>query len=765
MNRFILPLITIFISLTILRGQWEVLNKGLPGGLVSIDFVNENSGWLAGNVAGLLKTNDGGITWQQIPSKNSFELNQIDFVSETVGWAVAWVPDPGKSILLKTMDGGYSWSIKHETIEHTIHSLFAVDEDTVYALKYPAGILKTSDGGENWSDIAPYKENVSYQSLWFFDGQTGIVCGCYTKDNEYGSLVLYTSGGGTKWTEQWDSDIQSMNNLQFTQNSIGYFTAQYTSGQVLFCQTSDTCKTWDIISKRNNFIFSYWACSVDTIFAITSDTISIIGMNQIVERSTDSGHNWEKVRSLSNWVYSKIFFIKNTGYILGLIGGLMIGELNSGGVLFRSNDKGEQWELSILSYPFSEVCFIDKDKGFVAGGANEIHFMAGDVFETNDGGENLNLNFSTGGLISVCLFINDDLGYLLSRQGFAGSSIYKTEDGANHWTTVYKDNFDSTGISFYGNDMYFINANSGWAVGNYWDSANYYGVIFATNDGGVSWNIQWKIPYSESQNYNVNSIYFVNEGSGWAVGESGLIVKYTNQDQWQVKPIVTDLPLFDVFFCDEEHGWIAGGYYDDDNVYLKLFKTNNGGDSWQEIPDFDYQINDIYFADNLHGWVVGNDTSRSGIILTTMDGGDNWTVQVEGLSAPLNAIDFKDGYLWAVGGYGLILKSDITTDIWIDEKNNKIYPTRYTVHQNYPNPFNPITIISWHVGTTCMSPVHVEISIYNLLGQKIETILDKFMPAGYHEVEFDGQNLSSGVYLYRIQAGEWQDVRKMVYLK
>jgi hypothetical protein len=100
----------------------------------------------------------------------------------------------------------------------------------------------------------------------------------------------------------------------------------------------------------------------------------------------------------------------------------------------------------------------------------------------------------------------------------------------------------------------------------------------------------------------------------------------------------------------------------------------------------------------------------------------------------------------------------------------EVFPTVFYLYQNYPNPFNPSTVISWQVGATGMSPVHVELSIYNILGQKIKTILNKPMPAGYHEVEFNAKNLSSGVYLYRIvvdsygEAGAWQDVRKMVLL-
>jgi hypothetical protein len=79
----------------------------------------------------------------------------------------------------------------------------------------------------------------------------------------------------------------------------------------------------------------------------------------------------------------------------------------------------------------------------------------------------------------------------------------------------------------------------------------------------------------------------------------------------------------------------------------------------------------------------------------------------------------------------------------------------------YPNPFNTTTKIKFDLP----KPETVKIEVCNIIGQKIQTLLNKSMPAGYHEVEFNGQNLSSGIYLYRIEAGAWQDVKKMVYLK
>jgi len=88
-------------------------------------------------------------------------------------------------------------------------------------------------------------------------------------------------------------------------------------------------------------------------------------------------------------------------------------------------------------------------------------------------------------------------------------------------------------------------------------------------------------------------------------------------------------------------------------------------------------------------------------------------------------------------------------------------PKSFSLKQNYPNPFNPSTKIKY----TLPKSEKVKIEIFNLLGQKINTLLNKQMPSGSHEVEFIAKDLPSGVYLYRIEAGEYQEVKKMILLE
>jgi len=96
----------------------------------------------------------------------------------------------------------------------------------------------------------------------------------------------------------------------------------------------------------------------------------------------------------------------------------------------------------------------------------------------------------------------------------------------------------------------------------------------------------------------------------------------------------------------------------------------------------------------------------------------------------------------------------------IDEDENGI-PTEYVLKQNYPNPFNPTTVIKYSLPK--MSKVTLK--IYSVLGKEVSTLVNKEQSAGNYRIEFNANNLSSGVYYYRLQAGDFVSVMKMILLK
>jgi hypothetical protein len=95
------------------------------------------------------------------------------------------------------------------------------------------------------------------------------------------------------------------------------------------------------------------------------------------------------------------------------------------------------------------------------------------------------------------------------------------------------------------------------------------------------------------------------------------------------------------------------------------------------------------------------------------------------------------------------------------EPEGSLVPERFELFQNYPNPFNSATNIRFSLPIAS----HAKIEVFNILGQRVETVLDTYMPAGYHRVDFDAGRYASGVYFYRIQADQFKDVKKMVLLR
>jgi hypothetical protein len=88
-------------------------------------------------------------------------------------------------------------------------------------------------------------------------------------------------------------------------------------------------------------------------------------------------------------------------------------------------------------------------------------------------------------------------------------------------------------------------------------------------------------------------------------------------------------------------------------------------------------------------------------------------------------------------------------------------PSTYLLQQNYPNPFNPNTTISFSIPTS----EFVTLKVYDVLGREIATLVNENLSAGSYSYNFDAKNLTSGVYLYKLQAGKYSETKKMILTK
>jgi hypothetical protein len=130
-----------------------------------------------------------------------------------------------------------------------------------------------------------------------------------------------------------------------------------------------------------------------------------------------------------------------------------------------------------------------------------------------------------------------------------------------------------------------------------------------------------------------------------------------------------------------------------------------------------------------------------------------------------------DGKIYMYGGSYTTHPNIGISDIWeftpspVSVKDYFSSPLAFTLYQNYPNPFNPSTVISYQLPVSS----DVTLKVYDVLGNEIATLVDDYKPAGRYEVEFqssvDIRQLASGIYFYKLQAGDYKAVKKMILIK
>ena len=97
---------------------------------------------------------------------------------------------------------------------------------------------------------------------------------------------------------------------------------------------------------------------------------------------------------------------------------------------------------------------------------------------------------------------------------------------------------------------------------------------------------------------------------------------------------------------------------------------------------------------------------------------------------------------------------------------DKDIPVTFHLFQNYPNPFNPVTKIKFQIPSVgTQRAVSVQMKVYDILGKEVATLVNEEKPPGSYEVEFDGSNLASGIYIYRLTAGKFTESKKFILLK
>jgi hypothetical protein len=187
-----------------------------------------------------------------------------------------------------------------------------------------------------------------------------------------------------------------------------------------------------------------------------------------------------------------------------------------------------------------------------------------------------------------------------------------------------------------------------------------------------------------------------------------------------------------------------------------IFRSTDNGDQWTYIG---FKDTITTLAVNSSG-ILFVGTPDYGVFRSS-DEGVTWTPTNSGLTnLQVRSIGiYSNGYVFIGTNGGPVFASLQTTtsaDLKVDE-----LPQQYFLNQNFPNPFNPITTISYSLPKRSL----VQIKIFTVLGKEIAVLVNEEQITGNHKIEFNGTNLPSGVYFYRLTTGDFTDTKKLILLK
>jgi photosystem II stability/assembly factor-like uncharacterized protein len=408
-------------------------------------------------------------------------------------------------------------------------------------------------------------------------------------------------------------------------------------------------------------------------------------------------------------------------------------------ILFFYNISSGQWVLQNTGTGFdiSDISFPNAQTGYICGYGNMF-------YKTTNGGTSwANLSFpGTASNFDAVYFFTGQSGLLASTN----DTIYKTSNGGVNW-------YNKFFIGYPVQNFQFFDSLSGYACG--------INRLSYTSNGGVNWT---------TSNINSNgALFFLNKNTGWTVNYIGSgiseILKTSNGGlNWTSQyTSVNFRNLYAVFFIDQNTGWASGYRH-------TIIKTTDGGQNWvtQNDQASASGLYSICFINPNTGWTVGDYYSANGASsYYTTNGGTNWTPTAGVISGGrLTKVRFNTSPVgWVAGQYGKVFKT-LNNGGLTSVSFKESVPEKFSLSQNYPNPFNPITKIRFAIPLNVKREMsNVIIIIFDALGREIKTLLSEQLQTGIYEVTFDGSNLSSGIYFYKLTADEFSETKIMSLIK
>ncbi|MCB4809617.1 T9SS type A sorting domain-containing protein [Tamlana sp. 62-3] len=509
------------------------------------------------------------LYFNKIQSQTNWELlnpkptantgKDVEFVTSNIGFIIT------SNELLETTDAGNTWVKKQNISSGNDMSFF---NSTGYIVGNYGYVLKSTDNGTSWSQIST-GFNSGFNTVNIIDDNNIIL--------STSNSIVKTNDGGTTW-ESFNIPNSAVNKTSFTNSLVGH--AVCNNGIIL--KTIDGGENWYTTKDDSNIFPSDYF----TVYFVNENIGFAAREHDDMYKTTDAGETWVEISGTSQAIFDFHFLDENNGFATGELG-----------ATYKTTNGGNTWSQIFFQNGFVYntsmygIYFQNSNIGYATG-------ARGRIIKTTDGGNTWIQNSPTYNDIKKLEYINSNTAF-----ASVGGTFYKTNDGGNSWFDIGEPN-DYPGLTITNFD--YVNENVGYAI--------IYGSVYKTIDGGLNWNE-------------------VNNGND-VISEN----------------------LYSIHFIDENLGFVSGGFNQ-----RKVMKTINGGSTWAQVESTSF--GKIQFINNQVGY--GNRIGYSeGAMYKTTDGGNTWNINFE-VDEDINAFHFVDennGYF--VGDQGLIYKTNDGGNNW-----------------------------------------------------------------------------------------------------
>ena len=707
---------------------------------IKYDPNNPNIIYFGAAFGGVWKSTNGGSTWVNM-SDNEVSLSSgalaIDPTnSQIIYYGTGEATYSGASYygrgLLKSTNGGLNWvNYTAGLPASTYFSRIAIRPNhstEIYAALGNSGLYKSTNSGVNWSQLVSGRcDDIIFKT----SGDTAFITGS-------GTGYKISIDGGTTFTTNTALTMGARNHIAFCKASpnVLYVSVYLSSGSVnVFKSTNSGLNYTQVVTSLlgggQAWYDFYMHCNP------ANPNIAYVGTID-VWRTTDGGANFVNI---TNSYGSGIVHPDQHNLDFNPTNPNEIMCANDGGV-WKSSNGGTTWTNLNAGLTITQFYWMASDP------TNAAHLMGG----TQDNGSQrttgaVNWVAAFGGDGGVACFHTKNSFYMLGES--QNNGLMRSNDNGNTW-------FDGT---------------TGLSGTGVWVSP----IICH--------------PDSEAIFYTARQQVFktTNDGASWTAISSGTSGQISQMNISKTNPNIMFASAGSVLYKSTDRGYtfvttssgmpsrlISGIYVhpDSSNVVIvtfsgfgagKIYKTTDGGTNWANIsgnlPDSPTNDGLIYHPGySTSYYLVAMDIG----VFMTSSWGATWTELANGLP---NTVAMHLDYNLSANKIRIGTHGRGTYEIsgylnYIVNYNNEI-PKNYELSQNYPNPFNPSTRIKFAIKQN----EFVNLVVYDMLGKKVSTLLDKNLDAGTYEVNFDGSNLSSGIYFFKLTTNNFSEVRKMMLTK